>query len=267
MLDKLKIPQGVKDCLIDLQTQYQLILGDNIKTFAVHGSIAMKCFKPDSSDIDVLVIVHEPLALVEKQKLGKAHVALVDEHKQRIEISVVLAQYLEEFEYPTPFEFHYGDDHLAAFADGSVDLTTLRKDPDLAAHFTITKHFGITLHGDDAQETFPHVPKKDYFDSIARDAKDNYDNVMTGADTGQCRVPKYAVLNFCRVLAYAQDEQITSKESGAQWALGNIPTEHHEVVQQALNEYQELGSSQPVDCAALKAFAEYAFGIIKGHWA
>ena len=150
-----------------------------IKKIGIFGSAARNDMHEDS-DIDVLVIVHEPLALVEKQQLGQAHLDLHEEYGRTIELSVVLATYIEEFEHPTPFEFHYGDDHIEAFRNGSIDLTTARKDADLAAHFTITKHYGVTLFGEDAQETFPDVPKADYLDSIARDAEWCYNNIMQG---------------------------------------------------------------------------------------
>ena len=263
MLEKFIVPQDVKDALSDLIQDYQQILGDNLYTIVVHGSIAMDCFKPDSSDIDVLVIVYEPLALIEKQQLGKAHLELQTNYGHSVELSVLLAKYLEEFEHPTPYEFHYSDDHIASFTDGSVDLITPRKDADLAAHFTITKHYGVTLFGEDVQEIFPDVPKVDYLDSIARDAEWCYDNIMQGADKGKCAVPKYAVLNFCRVLAYIDADLITSKQTGAEWALKNLPKQYHDAIRQALNEYEELGSSQPIPCADLKSFAQYAYGVIQ----
>ena len=64
------IPETVRACLDDLQTRYTAILASNLVGMYVHGSIAMGCFKPDSSDIDVLVVVDQPLSVPIRRLLG-----------------------------------------------------------------------------------------------------------------------------------------------------------------------------------------------------
>ncbi len=211
----LNIPTSVKKCLNDLVEQYELELGDNLSGVYLHGSIAMDCFNPESSDIDVLVVVKNKLSNETKRRLGQLHIELSNRHHKNIELSVVLAEVLENFSYPTPFEFHYSDDHKDNFIKGEADFSP-RKDPDLAAHFVITKKQGIALVGKPASEVFPDVPKNDYLDSISKDSDWSYQNIMKGEGSGECSVPKYAVLNFCRVLAFIKGGLITSKKTGAE---------------------------------------------------
>lgn len=263
MFDSVAIPPSVQACIASLFMEYQSLLTDNLRGFYVHGSIAMDCFNPVSSDIDVLVSVARPLDLATKKQLGELHLKLSKQCGKSIEISVVLQQYLDAFVYPTPFEFHYSDDHYDAFAAGTVDLEAARVDPDLAAHFVITKQYGITLFGPPAQDAFPQVPAADYLDSIASDAEWCYNNIMQGASTGDCTVPKYAVLNFCRVLAFIEEGSAVSKREGGEWGLAHLPDADHAVIQAALDEYAVAGSSQPVPCQSLHDFASYAFGRIK----
>ena len=229
----------------------------------VHGSIAMGCFNPQSSDIDVLAVVSRPLCIENKRALGRAHLMLAEQFGYHVELSVITQATLTHFTYPTPYEFHYSDMHKEAYQKGTADLSDGKTDPDLAAHFVITKRYGIALLGESAEKAFPAVPRQDYLDSIAQDAAWSYNNILSGPDTGTCRVPKYAVLNFCRVLAFIQDEIITSKQTGAEWALQTLPPQFHAVIQAALNEYQSEGSSHEVDCAQLKVFASFAQNLIQ----
>lgn len=257
------IPPSITACIDSLFADYQSLLADNMRGFYVHGSIAMNCFNPVSSDIDVLVITERPLDLPTKQQLGQLHVRLSRQFGKSIELSVVLQRYLHAFVYPTPFEFHYGDDHIDAFATGTIDLEAARVDPDLAAHFVITKQYGLTLFGLPAQDAFPQVPDADYLDSIASDAEWCYNNILQGPSTGDCGVPKYAMLNFCRVLAFIEEGIAISKREGGQWGLAHLPDAYHPVIQAALDEYNVAGSAKPVPCQSLHDFASYAFGRIK----
>jgi streptomycin 3"-adenylyltransferase len=237
--------------------RYQQVLGENLRGLYVHGSIAMGCFNPDSSDVDLLAVVQSPLSLATKQALGDVHIQLADTCPNPLEVSIVLQSVLEDFSYPAPFEFHYSREFLDAFRAKTIDLTTPRTDPDLAAHFVIAKAHGIALLGEPAAQVFPDVPDAAYLDAIAEDAAWSINNVLNGADDGLCRVPQYAVLNFCRVLAFIHESRVTSKRTGAEWALSNVPENYHAVIQAALTEYTTAGSAQPVPCKMLKAFAHH----------
>jgi hypothetical protein len=48
-----------------------------------------------------------------------------------------------EVAFPTPYELHFSPDNKQAFENESVDLTGSKTDPDLAAHFVITKERGM----------------------------------------------------------------------------------------------------------------------------
>ncbi|MBN1564386.1 MAG: DUF4111 domain-containing protein [Anaerolineae bacterium] len=255
-------PETIRACLRTLQTRYADILAANLVGIYVHGSLAMGCFNPASSDIDVLVVMKDVLSLATKKQLGQFHVALADQCPAEIELSIITRHCLDNFVHPTPYEFHYSEMHKAAYANQTADLTPGKTDYDLAAHCVITKRYGVALMGPPAPAIFPDVPAADYLDSIVRDAAWNFDNVMGGPDVGVCLVPQYAVLNYCRVLAFIREGLITSKQTGAEWALRQLPEQHHAVICAALNRYQRHDTApqgdDQVDCQALKAFARYA---------
>lgn len=262
-IDEAHIPLQVRDCIVALLNGYQLELQENHVGMYIHGSIAMGCFNKESSDIDVLVVVKDKLAVETKQHLGQLHLSLAEKYHQNIEISIITSDVLKNFTHPTPYEFHFSNEHLELFAQNQIDFSTEKTDYDLAAHFVITKKFGITLFGPPASESFPAISDHDYFDSMARDTAWSFNNIMKGEETDHCPVPTYAVLNFCRVLAFAQDHVITSKQSGGEWGLAQLPSHHRPIIQEALDEYHLSGSAQEVDVPMLKAFAQYAQGLIE----
>jgi streptomycin 3"-adenylyltransferase len=61
------IPTEVTHCIETLKADYECILGARLVGMYIHGSIAMGCFNPQSSDIDVLAIVSHPLCIESKQ--------------------------------------------------------------------------------------------------------------------------------------------------------------------------------------------------------
>lgn len=242
----------------EIAKTFQHELANNLIGVYLHGSLAMGCFNPESSDIDILVVVEDNLSLGTKKMLGKSLVEISDKYSQNIELSILTLDVLNNFKYPTPYELHFSPDNKKSYENESIDLNSKDPDPDLAAHFVITRKFGKTLYGKSIKDVFPKVKDDYYLDSIARDSELSYWNIINGASTGTCSVPTYAVLNFCRVLAFIQDNEITSKKSGAVWGLNNLPNKFTPIIHAAANEYEKKGSSKKVDCALLKEFARYS---------
>ncbi len=254
MLEQLEIPQVVKDCLRDFKLSIHHLLGDNLVGIYVHGSISMGCFKPGNSDIDVLIVIEDALEHALKLPLLELFDRLAAQYQQKLELSIIRQTVLTHFSHPTPFEFHYPDPERNQLTPPSE----MRHDADLAGHFVITRQHGLALAGPPAQDIFPEIPREAYLDSIVQDARWSFNNVMKGESVGVCRVPKYAVLNFCRVLAFIQADLVTSKQTGGEWGLANLPVTYHPLIREALQEYKILDSSQDVACADIQQFAIFA---------
>jgi streptomycin 3"-adenylyltransferase len=81
---------------------------------------------------------------------------------------------------------------------------------------------------------------------------------MKGQNNGTCRVPNYAVLNYCRILAYLAEGLVASKKEGGEWGIQNLPKTYQTLIQEALKEYAKKNSSELVDAGLLKQFTQYA---------
>ena len=222
--------------LLDKITEgYRDIQKDNLAGIYVHGSVAFGCFNPKKSDIDYIAVVYDALSREKKRELMDFTVGLNKQAPPKgLEMSVVLKKHCREFCYPTRFELHFSPAHENWYAADPEDYCERMngEDKDLAAHFMVIKHTGITLFGEPVSEVFGDVPARCYLESISDDIKN------AKADIKQN--PVYIILNLCRVAAYKRDGLILSKKQGAQWAKEHLPLskELKIIITRALRCYQ-----------------------------
>lgn len=199
----------------------------------LHGSMAMGCFNPDRSDIDIIIIVSDSITDNQKICFLNDVVKLNDiSPKKGIELSVVKQEYCKPFVYPTPFELHFSPMHLHHFKTSPNEYVEKMKsvDKDLASHFTIIKKYGITLYGEEIDEVFGVVPKKYYLDSIWYDIESAERDILEN--------PVDVILNLCRCYAYILDDLIISKEKGGKWGLVNLDKKYNQLISCAIDCYQ-----------------------------
>lgn len=242
------IPPPVQILLERIASGFQAVLAGNLVGIYVHGSLAMGCFNPVTSDVDFLAVVAQPLEIEVKQLLIRLTLELAaDAPPKGLEFSAVTREVVQHVVYPTPYELHYSRDWHTAYINNEVDLVTPHTDPDLAAHFVITRLSGFVLVGQPVDRVFGEVPESAYWDSIRRDADDILKNITYN--------PPYSVLNLCRVLAYHREKRITSKLEGARWALDHVETRYHALIKQALDIYQATPNANDTwDDTLLHAF-------------
>jgi streptomycin 3"-adenylyltransferase len=219
--------------LDNIKNSYSTILGDNLVGIYVHGSIAMNCFRWNTSDIDYIVVIDKEITEEQKLLLMRATVEQNELAPAKgIEMSVVLAKHCKEFKYPTPFELHFSNMHLQWFREDPSGYckNMSGEDADLAAHFTIIHRYGIVLCGKEVKEVFSDVPKEAYVDSIRADICEATSSVMEN--------PVYYILNLCRVAAYVESGLVLSKEQGGEWGLEFLNSGYHSLLISALECYR-----------------------------
>lgn len=236
-------------------------LGTNLSGIYLHGSLAMGCFHPDKSDIDLLIVVHDKLPVEVSRKLAGKVIAYHDSlpNRRGVELTIVLKKYLKNFVHPTPFEFHFSDFHLDRYRNDEHYLCGGFEDADLAAHFAVVYQRGIILYGEPIREAFLPMNRQYYLDSILGDIEDAPQNIMN--------LPVYYTLNLCRVLYYLQEGYISSKKEGGVWGLQHVPAKYHGLLKQCLDEYSGGVSGVGYDPVLLIDYAEYMTGEIRQHQA
>ncbi len=232
------------------------ILKENLVGVYLHGSAVMGCYNPAKSDIDLIVVVKDPISDTLKRSYMDMVVGLNAKGPAKgIEMSIVKQSVCKPFVYPTPFELHFSVAHLDRYKKDPDEYISKMKgeDKDLAAHFTIINHRGKCLFGAPVKDTFADVPVQDYIDSIWNDIAEAEEEI---ADN-----PLYIILNLARVLAYIKDGLVLSKKEGGEWALNNVHERYHSLIQDALTEYAE-DRNISYDTKLAKDYAKYMVGEI-----
>ncbi len=204
------------------------IMGDELTGIYLHGSMAMNCFNPEKSDIDLLIIIENDINDERKMQFMKQVVRSNQKATTKgLELSIIKREYCNPFVYPTPFELHFSNTHLSWFRDKPEDYIKSMKgtDKDIAAHCTIINKFGVTLYGQDKDIVFAKVPPKYYADSIWSDIESAEDDIQ--------KDPMYCILTLCRVLAFLKDDVSLSKQQGGEWGIENLPDRYRKLLVQA----------------------------------
>lgn len=245
--------QDVLDKIVD---ESKLIFGTELTGIYLHGSMAMECFNPDKSDIDLIFVVEDDISDEQKMEFMDKIIELNKLAPSKgIELSIVKKVYCKEFLYPTPFELHFSNMHLQWFVDNPTDYISKMKgtDKDLAAHFTIIKHRGKVLYGERIASVFGEVPKADYIDSIWSDIEGAKEEILDN--------PVYMILNLCRVAAFVKDDFVASKKQGGEWGIDHLELKYQRLIYEALNCYVS-DKEMVVEKEEAQAFAEYMLTMI-----
>jgi streptomycin 3"-adenylyltransferase len=163
-------PAELRDQVRALQTGMTDVLGTSLIGMYAHGSLALGCFNPARSDVDLIAVVSRPLGLEEKLALTDLllHVSAAP---YGIELHAVTTDQLRSWRHPSGFELHYGETNRESLAFEPVaELARMSPtDPDLAAHVKVARNSGIALVGLPPQDVFPEIPWEDYADALRRD--------------------------------------------------------------------------------------------------
>lgn len=231
--------------------QSKEILQDNLTGIYLHGSAVMGCFNPAKSDIDLIVVVNEPLSDDAKKRYMDMVVKLNTSGPAKgIEMSIVTREACNPFAYPTPFELHFSAMHLDWYRENPDDYIQKMKgcDKDIAAHFTIIRKRGRCIYGQPIGPVFAEVPKQAYMDSIWNDIAEAIEEISENT--------MYLTLNLARVLAYKEEELVLSKKEGGEWALKTLPVKYHALIRDAMREYVE-GTEVAYDEELARQYAGY----------
>ena len=240
IIAQLNCPAEVVEQVDLIVESIRRILTTNLRGIYLHGSLAMGCFNPTKSDIDLLIFTHHPISLADKRKFAELMLNLYGKPRP-IEVSLLHTNQFIPWRHPTPFDFHFGDNLLTKL-QSDIDTAEWLKwneeekvDEDLAAHFTMTRQQGICLYGEPIDTIIPEIPLEDFANSLLADLKSSREHVT--------QYPLYGILNHCRACAFFEDRLFLSKLEGAVWALIHLPPAYQGLISVAREAY--IGDKMP----------------------
>jgi streptomycin 3"-adenylyltransferase len=252
-VEQLAASGTVKRQLGRFVTELKNILKDDLTGIYLHGSLAMGAFNPDSSDIDLLVVMKAG----DGKELNDKLVKLLLKHSDApapIEISFLTESHLRNWEHPCAYEFHFSEDWRDRYASGWRGPQDDRKDDDLAGHIAVLRNRGKILYGKSIEEVFPEVPVCDYLRSVLADLEWSIDEMLD-------ENPAYAILNHCRTYAFVCERKILSKAEGGAWLLEGAPEIYQPILKEALDAYRD-SSKVDLSAAELRGCLDWLRGLI-----
>lgn len=153
-------PTAVETQVHTFCAHLQTLLDTNLSGIYLHGSLAMGCFNPDCSDLDLLAVTTWGMNVETKYQVAQLllHSSMAP---NPIEISFLVEQQMHPFQHPLPFDLHYGESDREQYRQALISGEWMRwndetrSDIDLAAHLTVTLTRGICLFGKPVKEVFP----------------------------------------------------------------------------------------------------------------
>lgn len=245
-------PHQVRKRVEDVLGSLRRVTDENLAGLYLHGSLAMGCYHPPKSDIDLLAVAKNPLSTREKQAIID-YLAASRDSNPPVEISVVTEDTARDFRCLTPFEFHYSNDWYDRWLRSEVNLDAPATDEDLTMHFLAVKKRGVRLYGEGIDTVFPEIPTEACVASIRNDLNwinERFESLPTS----------YIVLNPCRALAFLKEGSFLSKQEGGEWALVNLPDKYYGIIQYALTGYSG-DVTGAVDRQNLREFFNYVSAI------
>ncbi|WP_339303371.1 aminoglycoside adenylyltransferase domain-containing protein [Paenibacillus sp. FSL R5-0519] len=232
-------------------------LTDALVGIYLHGSMAMGCFHPNQSDIDILVVSREQRSADTYRRIAQKLMQIEDEMRitKGFELSIVLESIVVAMPYPTPFEFHYSAYHREKYRTDEQYLCGGYEDPDLVAHMAVIYDRGIVLDGTPIKDLFQPENREHMIASITSDASSALEEIVDN--------PVYYVLSLCRVLLYVRDSVIHSKREAGEWALTELPSKYKGVISQCLAKYNGNLENVNVSESVLLEYAEYMLNQIQ----
>lgn len=219
---------AIDSLLIDLHTRLQAVLATSYAGLALHGSLALGDFSPETSDIDLLVITAKSLDLERVRALRRMHRALAEAHlrwAQELEVS-----YLPLFALRRHDPAHPAFPRLAR---GSP-LVVEPHHSDWIIQRHILREHGIVVFGPQLRGLIDPVEEAALQTAVLEIRWWWEEQVADPHLLVQDAYQAFAVLSMCRMLATLQKGDILTKPQAARWAQAKVARPWADLIEAAL---------------------------------
>ncbi len=222
------------------------LVGNDVVGVYPHGSIAWGDYVPESSDVDIVVVVEGALG----DRSAPAAARLLEAARGSdplagLEVAVVTKDQAAHPSNPPTVEMEF-----AAFRDRSwaLELTDAGPSEDSGMHLAqaIILQTGARHSGAQPADVFAPIPRSWLLDACAAELA--WWAARSGIETHPVTV-RTAVLNVCRARRYALDGELGSKRQGGEWALARTDTPDPEAIGSALALQAGRAASFPDEAA------------------
>lgn len=188
-------------------------LGENLLGVYLTGSLSYAAFRYETSDIDLLVIMHRPLLQAEVQAVRRIHQEIArkfDRWSKRLESSYTPIGMLSELYPPKEPRPYWGGDGVFYEAAPYGNEWIIN-------NYLLYRH-GVALYGPDVRELIRPVDIVEVQKASIRDLFQEWEPKTKNEQWFEnSHYATYFVLNLCRILYTVMNKDAGSKSTAAAW--------------------------------------------------
>jgi predicted nucleotidyltransferase len=218
MKNNYKYHPDVDAVLLQLTQDIQQALQNNLLGLYLFGSLSYGDFKPESSDIDLVAIVKEPLTSDELQLVQALHKQIAAQYprwEERVECSYTPIGLFENIIPPKEPRPYYGGGIFYAQAPYGNEW--------IINNYLLYKH-SIPLIGADFKTLIKPVAILEVQKASVRDLFQEWEPKIADRQwLANSHYQSYLVLNLCRILYTVLTGVAGTKKVSAEWVKTNFP--------------------------------------------
>jgi streptomycin 3"-adenylyltransferase len=198
------------------------VLGDAFITMALYGSAMTGGLRPDSSDIDLLVVTSRRLGRVRRRRLvagllaasGRSHETPGD--RRPLEVTVLALPEIRPWRFPARRELQFGE-WLRHDLEAGHDVGGPAADADVAILIETARAASEAVAGEPLEAVLPEVPWADVVAAMRHGVEAVLPGIHDNTDTTN------GLLTLARILATAETRAIHAKDEAAARVLAAWP--------------------------------------------
>ena len=217
------LPQEIVNQINSVVAIWKKHVGEDLIGVYLHGSIALHAFRPESGDIDLLIVVKDSIETERKLEIAR-DIIEIDGKPRPLEMSAIKQTDAMNWKTPGNCVFHYSDfwtaKYMERFENPDFEVYVADHefpDADVTSYIRLLTQCGIVLYGRKIEEVFADVSDEDFWSAISADV-DEYDFHAYNA-----RYFASNVLILGRILSFKKEKRILSKYEGGLWMRKNVP--------------------------------------------
>lgn len=220
--------QDVNEVLNDFVKAVNDLLGNNIFGIYLFGSLTYNDFNPKRSDIDLSVLVKNPLTPVEGDKVKNLHLELEEKYplwKERIECSYTPLALFDNNHPPKEPRPYYG---------GGVFYFEAPYGNEWLINYYLLYHKSITLKGADFKDLVKPIDIKDVQKASINDLFKEWEPKINDREwLSNSHYQSYLVLNLCRILYTVKQNLVCSKTVSSNWVKDDYAPQWKDLIDEA----------------------------------
>lgn len=232
-----QIPPEIAPLIDDLLSGIRSALNHNVVGLYLSGSIALGGFHPQTSDVDIVVVLDRPLSTAEMKALAALHERLPPNggtSSQQYEV-----YYLDR---ATIRKFAPDQQHIKVGPDEPLHRTEHR--PNWVLERWIVRERSVTIAGPDPKMLIDPVSPEDLRKASGDEMKARLDHWSGGSwpieEISHRGAQAFEIHTACRALYTAQSGELPTKAQAVEWALKTMPPSWHSLIEWSQQHRGEL---------------------------